>query len=248
VKIDSAPLVVGVDLAPPGALNLGVPGSPEFRGFEVDLLAELSARLGRPLRFHAALWASLLDWLRAGRVDLICTAVTRTAERDRQFTFSRPYLRVVLALISTSDRRWRSLDDVEGPLAVRINTPAERHVREHFGGEVRTFHHNSEVYQAVACGTVAGAVDDLPIGAYFANSSPGLAVATTLPDTESEYGLVMRKGDEDLRMTIDGTLADLCADGTYRKLYDAWLRPFLGDNGLLAQLATDPKREPASLN
>lgn len=233
MSTESRPLIVGVDLAPPGALNLGVPGTPEFRGFEVDLLAAISARLGRTLRFQAALWANLLDQLHAGQLDLICTAVTRTAERERQFAFSQPYLRVVLALICRRDSIARSLEEVQGPIAVRVDTPAERYVREHVAGVIRTFHHNTDVYRAVANKDVAGVVDDLPIGAYFAHTSPDLCVAAALPDTASEYALALRPGDENLRVAIDRALVQLHADGTYRRLYAQWLEPFLGGQGLL---------------
>ena len=231
---EARPLVVGVDLAPPGALNLGVPGTPDFRGFEVDLLAELSARLGRPLRFQAGLWADLLNRLNSGQLDLICTAVTRTPERERQFAFSRPYLRVVLALVCRPDSVVPSLDHVKGPMAVRVNTLAELHLREHFPGVIRTFHHNTDVYGAVTSRTVAAAVDDLPIAAYFAHTSSDLCVAATLPNTESEYGLVMRQTDQDLRGAIDRAILQLRADGTYQQFYARWLQPFLGDGGLLA--------------
>jgi ABC-type amino acid transport substrate-binding protein len=49
-------LIVGIDAAPPPPLHMGEPDSPDFSGFEVDLMAALAGDLGVTVRCRSVLW------------------------------------------------------------------------------------------------------------------------------------------------------------------------------------------------
>jgi ABC-type amino acid transport substrate-binding protein len=81
---------VGIDDAPPAPMQLGNPDTGDFRGYEVDLLAEIGRRVGFELSFRRALWSVIVRELMAGDVDLVCSAATVTMEREREVDFLLP--------------------------------------------------------------------------------------------------------------------------------------------------------------
>jgi glutamine transport system substrate-binding protein len=90
---------VGIDDAPPAPMQLGNPDAGDFRGYEVDLLEEIGRRVGFRLSFRRALWSVIIRELMAGDVDLVCSAATVTAEREREVDFCVPHLRLALAVV-----------------------------------------------------------------------------------------------------------------------------------------------------
>lgn len=217
-------LAVGVDESPPPPLCFGLPGTPEFRGFEVDLLEALASRLGVELRCRSALWSVALDELRSGRMDMICTAATITAERRQMVEFSDPYFEAKLALIVRQGETVRWPDGMAGKtVGVRVATTAEEFLRgQGLPVTVRTFDFNVDAYRALRDEEVDAVVDDHPIGSYFARSQDGLALGPRLAGTTFRYGLVFSKGNDGLRDRVNCALAEVRADGTLERIHQRW--------------------------
>jgi len=218
-------LLVGVDAAPPAPLCFGLPGQPEFRGFEIDMLTALATRIGVWFEYTSALWSVILSDLLAGRIDLICTAATITDERRETVAFSQPYLESSLVLVTRSDRPAVDLANLgDVTIGVRKATVAERYVRTlESAVQVRTFDLNVHQYNGLRDRLVDLVVDDKPIAGYFARAIPGLALGPELPGTEFQYGIVVGRGNTALRATIDSGLDELRADGTLALLSKRWL-------------------------
>ena len=83
---------VGFDDAPPPPMQLGNPDTSDFRGYEVDVLKEVSQRAGFRLSFRRALWSVIVRELVTGEVDLVCSAATIIRERERRSIFACPIL------------------------------------------------------------------------------------------------------------------------------------------------------------
>jgi glutamine transport system substrate-binding protein len=217
-------LVVGVDESPPPPLCFGLPGTPDFRGFEVDLLEALASQLGVTVRCQSALWSVALAELQAGRLDMICTAATITPRRQQVVDFSEPYFESELALVVRQHRPVHWPEGMAGKtIGVRVATTAEEFVRaERPPAAVRTFDFNVDAYRALREGEVDVVVDDHPIGAYFARTQEGLQLGPPLPGTGFQYGLVFAKGNDRLRSVVNHALAALKADGTRERLYQRW--------------------------
>lgn len=217
-------LTVGVDESPPPPLCFGLPDSPDFQGFEVDLLRVIASKLRVTLRCKSALWSVAFGELQSGRLDMICTAVTITPQRRQLVDFSDPYFETDLALIVRRDSSIQYVHDLSGrTVGVRIATVAEEFVRGHCqAGAVRTFDLNVDAYQALRDRHVDAVIDDRPIGTFFAHSVEGLSVAPPLAGTGFQYGMVFAKGNDRLRRAVNQALADLRADGTWHRLYQRW--------------------------
>ena len=220
-------LLVGIDDAPPVPMQQGSPEAGDFRGYEVDLLQALAARLGAALRYRRAYWSAIVADLAAGRVHAVCSAATITPERAREVDFCRPHLHLTLAVVTRAgDPAGPALagGDLSGRRAgVRAGTTAEAYARAHGAPEpAAVSESNDALYAALAQGALDAVVDDSPIAAHFARAVPGLAVAGALPGTEAAYAVMVRQGDDARRAVLDAALAALEEDGTLPALRGRW--------------------------
>lgn len=83
-------------------MQFGKPDTGNFRGYEVDILKELSRRAGFRLNFRRALWGAIISELVTGEIDLVCRAATITKEREHKVDFCSPHLDVTLAVVKRS--------------------------------------------------------------------------------------------------------------------------------------------------
>jgi branched-chain amino acid transport system substrate-binding protein len=213
-------LVVGLDDALPPPMQMGNPAGDDFRGYEVDLLHEIAARLDVELRYRRAPWSQVIDDLARGAVDFICSAATVLDDPPAKAIFSRPYLSTALAIVCRSNHSVSRVGDA-ATLAVRHATTAERYVRGAGGHVALVSESNEELYDALVNRRVDAVVDDLPIGRAFARMRPGLRAAR-LPDTDGAYALILRRGDEERRARIDAILLELETNGTLSRLRERW--------------------------
>jgi ABC-type amino acid transport substrate-binding protein len=220
-------LTVGIDDSPPPPMEIGDPASPDFDGYEVDILKGVSRHLGLELRYRRAAWSEILDQLANGVLDVVCTAATYTPERAQEFDYGRPYLEMALSVVVRDDvTAPRTLDDARGrAFAVRMATTAEAYIGSQLqASSLHTFDYNTETYDALADGRADVVVDDSPIAAYFVNERPGLRVLGNLPKTDSHYAMMFAKGSA-LRQPIDAAIESLEADGTLEQSRQRWFGP-----------------------
>jgi ABC-type amino acid transport substrate-binding protein len=213
---------VGIDDAPPAPMQLGNPDAGDFRGYEVDLLEEIGRRVGFRLSFRRALWSVIILELKAGDVDLVCSAATVTPEREREVDFCVPHLRLALAVVKR--------DGIVGDTAikglrvgVRRGTTAEAYAKQYGTPEpALVSESNEELYASLAAGELDAIIDDSAIARYFSQSVAGLQFTGVLERTEGAYAIMVRKGNAELRAEINRALADMEKDGTQQRLLSKW--------------------------
>jgi ABC-type amino acid transport substrate-binding protein len=213
---------VGIDDAPPAPMQLGNPDTGDFRGYEVDLLAEIGRRVGFELSFRRALWSVIVRELMAGDVDLVCSAATVTMEREREVDFCSPHLSLALAVVKrdgiAGDTSIKGLR-----LGVRRGTTAEAYAKHHGAPEpMQISESNEKLYASLAAGELDAVIDDSPIAKYFSQFVAGLQFAGVLKGTEGAYAIMVRKGNNALRAAIDRALGDMEKDGTQKRLFFKW--------------------------
>ena len=117
------PLVVGMELKYPPFEMTDSQGNPA--GISVELAEALGAFLGRSVRIENMPFDGLLPSLKTGKIDLIISSMTATAERAQSIDFSEPYLRTGLALLVGKDSPVKGIADLNPPrrtIAVKQGT------------------------------------------------------------------------------------------------------------------------------
>ena len=84
-------------------------------GFEVDLMEQITRRLGLKAVFVETHWEMILQEMQGGRYDCIVGGITITRKRERVLAWSVPYITTTLSLVINSAKtpEVRSLADLD---------------------------------------------------------------------------------------------------------------------------------------
>jgi ABC-type amino acid transport substrate-binding protein len=218
-------LAVATDDSPRPPMCFGPPGTPDFRGFEVDLLAALAGRLGSEFRYESVDWGAALQRLQVGTLNMLCRGVTITPGRRRVVGFSQPYFETTFVLVIRCDSRIQDASDLIGlKVGVRRATTAEQFLRRRYPAAAPiTFDGHAEAYRALAEGAVSAVVDHHPIATHFTRSTESLRVAVDLDSAVLRYGIVFARDNERLRRAVNAALSGLESDGTLEQYRRRWL-------------------------
>ncbi|MFG6460171.1 ABC transporter substrate-binding protein [Roseateles sp. DXS20W] len=107
-------------------ISLRNPRTGQLSGIDIDLSAAFAADLKVTPRYVDSSFATLIDDVLQERCDVAMFAVGRTAQRERQLRFSRPYLESDIYAVTTRSsrvvQRWEDLDKPGVRIAVQAGT------------------------------------------------------------------------------------------------------------------------------
>src|SRR6185369_16141609 len=104
-------LIVGMELAYPPFEMTDTKGQPA--GVSVDLANELGAALGMQIQIRNMAFDGLIPSLKTGKIDLIISSMTATAERAQSIDFSDPYLQTGLCLLVKKSSPVQGITDLD---------------------------------------------------------------------------------------------------------------------------------------
>jgi polar amino acid transport system substrate-binding protein len=219
-------LIAGVDQ---NTLLLGY-ANPLHRqhieGFEIDLLHELSRALfGSPdrIRFHALTTAERLSAVQNGTVDIVADAVTINCYRTTQVDFSTVYLSAGQRVLVPSDSRARSLKDLRGKRVCATKTSTSILALSEYPGVIpHPVAQRTDCLVALQRGEADAITSDDAILLGFQAQDPYTKLIGPAIEPEP-YGMAISKRHPDLVRWVNGQLARMRADGTWRRLYRKWL-------------------------
>jgi polar amino acid transport system substrate-binding protein len=221
-------LVAGVNAA---LLDFGYlePSSGKIEGFEIDLVRALARAIfgdASPNRVHLVAMSvpQRIPFVQQGRVDIVVDAVTITCARKQQVDFSTVYYDAQQRLLVPTDSRATSIDSFAGQPVCASAQSAPIEVMRHLPDPPKPI----GAPQAIDClvdlqeGRVAAiSTDDSILDGFKAQDPNTNIVGASLG--EAPYGMAINKAHPEFVRFVNGTLAKLRADGTWRALYDQWL-------------------------
>ncbi|MEM7311090.1 MAG: ABC transporter substrate-binding protein [Planctomycetota bacterium] len=216
------PLVCASDLDHPPFASVDDSGAPV--GFEVDLMHDLAAELGRPLVWRRLPFVELLPAVEAGAVDLACATLGATPERAERMLLSRPYFRTriaLLALAGPEGERSGAPAALDGrPVGFAAGTTAEDAVRSGLpAAQAVPLGKGESPVEALESGRAVAVAVDGPDADLWAER-PGLTVLPFALGAE-DYVLAVAPGRVDLVRALDRVLARWDASG---RLDELWRR------------------------
>jgi polar amino acid transport system substrate-binding protein len=226
-------LIAGVNA---GLLDFGYlnPANGRIEGFEIDLVRELTrAIFGDADPSHYRLVAltvpQRIPFVQQGRVDVVVDAVTITCDRRQQVDFSTVYYDAKQRVLVPSTSKATGISAFVGQrvCASAQSAPIDI-IRQHgaipFGAP-----------QAIDC---LVAMQEGRIGAISTDDSILLGFKAQDPNTQLvgasladvPYGIAISKAHPDFVRFVNGVLAQLRTDGTWRRLFATWLGHIAGSN------------------
>ncbi len=219
-------LVVGMELSYPPFEMTDEQGRP--CGVSIDLANALGEYMHRPVRIENTAFDGLIASLKTGKIDLIISSMTATAEREQSVDFSEPYLKTGLCLLVRKDSPLQSITDSDQPgrtIAVKKGTTghawAAGHVRQ---AQVLVLDKEAACVLEVVQGKADAFIyDQMSVFKHW-QRNPDTTRALLKPFQEESWAIAINKGNPELLRQINAFLRFFRARGGFEHLGDRWLR------------------------
>ncbi|RJP27801.1 MAG: basic amino acid ABC transporter substrate-binding protein [Actinobacteria bacterium] len=220
--LEEGKLLMGSDTTYPPFESIGDDGEPE--GFDVDIAMELADRLGLELEVVTTAWEGIIPGLKTDKYDIIMSAMTITDERLAEIDFSDPYIDSNQSIAVK-----KGTTDITGPedlagkvVGVQVDTTGQFTAEEIPGiAEIRKYDTILLAFQELELGRIDAIMNDFPVNAYLSKIRGQTEVVATVV-TDEQYGIGVKKGNDELLDAINVALADMVADGTYDMIFEEW--------------------------
>ena len=191
-------------------------------GFEVDIAEAMARRLGVRARFQQSDWSNLVPSLERGDFDVILNGLEATPDRKARILLSRPYFAFRETLAVRKGAPFKTLADMEGKRVGTLNqTYAFEVLRSHTELETAIYEGQQEPYDDLAAGRVDGVLLDSIIATIYGCENPKVECVPQ-DDLRGTYILGIPKGDERLKVAIDGALGAMIEDGELKAILEKW--------------------------
>jgi polar amino acid transport system substrate-binding protein len=215
-----------MDLSYPPFETIDSSGKPV--GVSVDLAQELGAHLGRPVEIENMSFVGLIPALKTGKVDLVISSMSDTAERRQSIAFSDPYVTTVgLCALANKNSRVTSVLQLNSPdkiVVVRQGTTGQLWARENLPeAQVVTLEKESAAVMEVVQGKADAFLYDQVSVWRYNRQYPDDTVALLEPVKPEPWAIGLRLEDTLLRERVNEFLSEFRQKGGFSKLGDKYL-------------------------
>src|SRR5215207_5126846 len=200
-------------------------------GFEVDLMNEIARRLSRRTVFVDTQWEVILSEMQRNLYDCIIGGITITPDRQKVLAWSVPYMPTTLSLVVDAARSPAAMtlaDLKDATVGVQAATTdydaavAMEQAGQIGGVKVYPFAEIADAMKDLAAGRIGAVMKVFPVAAWLARQTPGLRILGQVPNTPQPLGVGFNRNNPGLVAAVNGALADMQQDGSYKALADRW--------------------------
>jgi len=199
----------------------------ELVGFDIDASNELGKRLGIKVEHIPTVWDTVILSLKSKKFDVVWSAMSITAEREKEIAFTKPYImeKQIIA-VKKGTKKIKGLKDLstETVVGVQLGSTSEdalKKLNKKFM-EIKKYDKNTDAFMDLKIGRIdALAVDEL-VGRYYLSQKPGEYTVLKEELLSEPIGVGLRKEDVALKNKIQKTLDGMFKDGTMKKLSIKW--------------------------
>ena len=212
-------------LIEPGVLRLGTePAYPPFEmkakdgsiiGFDIEIARGFAEKHGLKLEVIASEFEGLIPELQTGRIDMIMSGMSITAERAEVVNFSKPYYEVGQVVMFRKDlegtiKTATDLNDPKYKIAVQTATTGYFATQKYLPkAEKLPYGSGTESAYAVLRKEADATVFDDPLIRIFASEHPDSVTAILKPFTEEEIGIAVNKKNPALLEAVNAYIDEL---------------------------------------
>ncbi len=207
--------------------------SGEYVGFDLDLAAEVCKRNEWTLVKQPIDWDEKDSELSSGTIDCIWNGFTMNGREDK-YTWSAPYVDNSQVVVVSSQSGIAALSDLAGKsvavqkdssaLAALTDEENEDNIalKNSFAGLIEYADYNT-AFMDLEQGAVDAVAIDIGVAAYQIDKrEAGAYIMLEEKLATEQYGVGFYLGNESLRDTVQKTLDEMAADGTFTAIAEKW--------------------------
>ncbi|MBY0123367.1 amino acid ABC transporter substrate-binding protein [Bacillus sp. S/N-304-OC-R1] len=203
-------------------------------GFDIDYAKAAVEKMGKTPKFQPIDWKTKESELSSGRIDLIWNGYTITDKRKKMVLFTKPYLANAQVIVTKSDSNIKSLDDLTGKVIglQGLSSASDALDASPLKDKIKSVSEYADNVLALSdlkAGRVDAVIIDEVVINYYMSQEEGtykLLDETLAPE---EYGIGVKKGNDQLLNDLQKALDELSKDGTAAKISEKWF----GENKVL---------------
>jgi len=198
----------------------------EIVGFDIDLFDAIALRANLTVEYVNVAWEPLLAGMATGTYDAAISSITIKPDRLAKMNFSHPYF-TAGQIITTL----KSNTDITGPetlsgksVGVQTGTTGDDLATSINGTDVKRYDEIGLAFVALMTNVIDAVICDNPVAYGYVAKYDTLKNVGEVMSSE-EYGIAVKKGEEELLEQINTALDELLDEGIIEELTEKWLTP-----------------------
>jgi len=201
----------------------------EIVGFDIDLAKEAAKRLGVNVKFQTIVWESKLEEINSGNIDVIWNGFSVTPERQKEYLFTKPYIKNRQVIVVTADSPIKTKADLEDKkIGIQAGSSAQDAVLadkatyEVIKDNLFEFDDNVMAMKDLKGGGLDAVVVDIIVGKYYVSKHPGEYKFLEEDFGAEDFAVGLRITDKAFLAEMNKALDDMKADGTASQISNKW--------------------------
>lgn len=197
-----------------------IDASGNFVGFDMELIKMVADEMKMELKLQNINWDGIIPGLINGNYDCLISAMTITAERQKQINFSDPYFSIKQVIVVKEDNaQIKTPADLVGKtVTAQIGTTGDLYASKIKDIKMKRFDTNPQAVQELLNNNADAAVmDDLVAAKAISKNTDLKMIEITDIETEN-YGIGIKKENTELLEKINKALETLRKNGKLAEL------------------------------
>lgn len=187
----------------------------KYDGIDMAIVKQFGEDNGVEVAINNMEFDSLLIGLQNGQMDAVISGMTITEERKEAVDFTHPYYTATQVMIVPEDSDITCAADMEGKKIVVVQGYTGEICVKDMGFDFVSFKKGTEAVMELKNGKSDVFVIDSATAQKYVSDNPGLKIVTDASAFESEeYGIAVKKGNEELLNKLNATIDKMLADGS----------------------------------
>ncbi len=229
---DWSTIRVGTDATYPPFESVDSSGA--FVGFDIEILNAICADIKAKCTYVNQDFDGIIPALVAGKFDVIDSSISITKEREKTIDFTNKYYNTPPAIVARKDAGIKGItvDDLAGKtIGVQSSTTHANYAQKTYTkSDVKLYPSPDQYKLDLINGRLDAVNDDIVVLEDWLKNSPDAAKCCELVGAIKidpaihgiGVGFGVRKEDKDLTALLNKGIADILANGTYKKINDKY--------------------------
>jgi ABC-type amino acid transport substrate-binding protein len=212
-----------------------------LKGFEIDLGNAIAQKMGVRAFWIDTGWNSIFNRMNAGKYDCVMSAINDTTARKQNFAMTDPYFISSIVIVSRKETGEQQADAGNQPAKETIDRAEKLNGRKvgmlkdikrrdtmtdlqtrYPKIKIKGFSNSAKLFKALKRKKIDHIVVDEAVAITYQKRDPEHLAITSAAINQKAFAIACRKDNGALSQKISRAIADLKADGTYRKLTLKW--------------------------